>query len=387
MNILYICGVDPDSRESGNAQRTHLLYKALCRLGKVYVLHTDRESADEPGRKMQNRHLTLGHFKRFVNHWCWKFYGRIYPTCPFLLPFAWNLNVAEAFPGVKFDLIVARYLHEPAVVRPWRYGPLWIDIDDHPLQVYETCRARLDGTLFRWFGRILVRFVTNYIVRHCTGCWVSNPSQISCFLEPEKIHVLENVASQPPSEYDPESPRAACLMMVGYMAYEPNFLGADRFLTEVWPLAKARYPDLEFWIVGKGLPVEYAEKWSKIGGVKCLGFVKDLAPLYAKCLATVVPIDSGGGTCIKTMESLAYSRACLSTAFGARGISESDFADRANGLLIYDSAENFVETLSLIVDEVSRKTLERAAKSYADRNFSEERFFRQVSVCTGQSPL
>jgi len=336
---------------------------------------------------MQNRHLPLGLFKRFVNHWVWASYSRICPTCPFLLPFAWDLNVAEAFPGVAFDLVVARDLYESAVVRPWRYGPLWIDIDDHPLQVYETCRACLDGALTRWFGRKLVRFVANYIIRRCAGCWVANPDQISGFAEPEKIHVLENVASRPPSGYNPESPRAGCLVMVGYMAYEPNFLGVDRFLADVWPLAKARHPDLEFWIAGKGLPAEYAEKWSRIEGVRYLGFVKDLASLYAKCLATVVPIDRGGGTCIKTMESLAYSRACLSTAFGARGVPERDLADGANGLLVYDSAGKFVELLSLIVDEASRKTLERSAKSYADRNFSEERFFRQVCVCTGQSPL
>lgn len=383
MNILFLCEGDPDRTDFGGEQRTHLLYRALQGLGHVRVLAFDRTMTEVPGEKMRGRQSSPGALARLVDHVAWRLYERWLPTCPKLLPFAWTLNVREAFPDVTFDLVVARYLYKVAVVRPWRHASLWIDIDDHPLQVYETMCAAGRGGLLYALGHRFVRFVTDFIVRRAQGCWVANGEQTTWFVEPEKVRALANVPQPVSPSYEPNGPRVCALLTVGYLAYVPNRLGLERFLAEIWPTVHARHPDLSYWIAGRGLPEADRRRWEKLPGVRCLGFVEDLPAIYSKVLATVVPVDVGGGTCIKTLESLAHSRACLTTSFGARGIPEADLAGDANGLLVYDSAETFAAGLSRILDATARRELESRAKAYADAHFSTDSFERQVRAALG----
>lgn len=390
MNILYICEWDPDRTDFGSAQRTNLLYRSLKRVGRVHVICGDSSMKEVPGEKAHNRHWSPGAFARLVDHFCWKFYARFLPSCPKLLPFAWGLNVRESFPGVSFDLVVVRYLNEVALVRPWRYGPLWIDVDDHPLQLYDTLDAPSLGSSVRALGRWFVTHVVNFLTHRAQGCWVANDGQTTWFAETDKIHALANVPMPASDSYDPNGMREPVLLTVGYLAYQPNWQGVERFLVEIWPAVRARHPELSYWVAGGGLPEDVAVRWSKVPGVRCLGFVDDLGPLYAKALATVVPVDVGGGTCIKTLESLAHSRISLSTPFGARGLAEEVLRDGGNGVVVYRTPESFLSVLErMVLDENKRGELELRAKAYVDMTFSPETFARQCleSLASGRRKI
>ena len=116
-----------------------------------------------------------------------------------------------------------------------------------------------------------------------------------------------------------------------------------------------------------------------MAGVKVLGYVEDLVPIYENCLASVVPVDSGGGTCIKTLESLAYGRICLSTQFGARGFNKGDIAKNNLGLFIYEMADEFLRYLhQMINDEVARENFERANVAYFESHYSFNSFLESV---------
>ena len=54
-----------------------------------------------------------------------------------------------------------------------------------------------------------------------------------------------------------------------------------------------------------------------------LGFVDDLAGLYAGCLLAVVPLWAGGGTSVKTIEAVKYGCKVVATPVGARGFDEA----------------------------------------------------------------
>ncbi|MDD3370307.1 MAG: glycosyltransferase, partial [Alphaproteobacteria bacterium] len=54
-----------------------------------------------------------------------------------------------------------------------------------------------------------------------------------------------------------------------------------------------------------------------------LGRVTDLAPLYAACKVVILPIVSGAGTCIKTIEALGYGKPCAGTQLAFRGIGKA----------------------------------------------------------------
>ena len=130
------------------------------------------------------------------------------------------------------------------------------------------------------------------------------------------------------------------------------------------------FPDLNYVIVGKNAPLAYTEKWKSLPNVFQMGFVDDLEQLYAESLCTVVSVVSGGGTCIKTIESLSFGRVCLSTPFGIRGHEEAVVGSDI-GLYAFNDAAHFADLLnSKVLDSAERKMHEVAARKYAEENFS-----------------
>ena len=139
----------------------------------------------------------------------------------------------------------------------------------------------------------------------------------------------------------------------------------DSFLTNIWPKVREKFPELEYLIIGKGIRIELTKKWFRISGVRILGFVDDLEAIYINSLATVVPINSGGGTCIKTLESLAHGRICFSTLFGARGIISETINNNSLGLFIFNNEREFINYLEKIVsNSIFRNSCEKANMNF-----------------------
>jgi glycosyltransferase involved in cell wall biosynthesis len=68
-------------------------------------------------------------------------------------------------------------------------------------------------------------------------------------------------------------------------------------------------------------------EWQAVGGVEVLGHVEDLAAVYAKSRAVVVPMYDGGGTKIKVLEALAHNRCVLLTRYAHRGYEHTLHSD------------------------------------------------------------
>ena len=111
--------------------------------------------------------------------------------------------------------------------------------------------------------------------------------------------------------------------------------------------------------------------------MKYLGFVDNLEALYENTLATVVPVYSGGGTCIKTLEAMAYSRTCLSTKFGARGLAE-DVIDGEKGILLFDNAESFISAYEKILNIKRCEEFEKQGRLTITSNYSVDSFNKAV---------
>lgn len=385
-NILYMCTSDPDVHSDGAHVRTQLLYKALCQVGRTYVLCNDQKMREVPGERMRMSYARPGRIRWFADWLLWVGNSYLLDGCPKLLPFRLKLNVKEAFPDVAFDFVVTRYPHLGGVASPWQYGKFFIDFDDHPLGIYETMHAPHQCAARRWLSRKVFRWVIGRIARRCAGIWVSNPANVGDFPSGTRAQTLENIPREVSDEYDPSVSRDSYLLTVGHMAWEPNRYGVETFLSDIWPTVRAQHPELTLRIAGGGLPAEVRERWERVPGVACLGFVDDLDGQYAHALATVVPVDCGSGTCIKTRDALAHSRICLSTPFGARGIATDDLRDGAAGILVYRTADEFLLHLKAVLDEETRAELERRAFAYAQRKLTFSNFVSQVEqVLTGRA--
>jgi glycosyltransferase involved in cell wall biosynthesis len=109
------------------------------------------------------------------------------------------------------------------------------------------------------------------------------------------------------------------LVFVGSMDYFANIEAAVDFVGEVWPLLHARHPALRLRIVGSR-PTAVVRALSALDGIEVTGTVPDVVPYYAGALASVVPLNTGGGTRLKILEAMAAGTPVISTPIGAEGL-------------------------------------------------------------------
>ncbi len=115
------------------------------------------------------------------------------------------------------------------------------------------------------------------------------------------------------------------LCYVGTLSWHPNIRGLDWFCREVWPQVRERLPESTLEIAGAGLPIDAGarpivpERW-RDAGIKVLGFVPDLVPLYRGSAALVAPVLGGGGIRIKLLEAFRHGVPVVTTPDGASGL-------------------------------------------------------------------
>ena len=324
MNILYITPLDPRDVSNGSAQRTHYLWSALKELGSVYSVvwrSGGTESRDEEDDSIAYASLFPSGIKArlqslFYTHW-------------FKPSFWWfhrGLGKVMPWQGIKFDVVVARYLHSVVISRAWKVAPVFVDVDDLPTEVFDTIYAK---SYVRWW-RPLARRVLAAWQRHflgkCKGAWIANGNQVGVIERSVKCCHLANLAIPPKPGYALLGRQKRQLMTVGLMDYAPNYTGVTWFLKNVWPEVHAAMPDMVYVICGRRMRASDKESWSHEPGVVVLGCVEDLDLVYSESMAVVAPILAGSGTCIKVVESALHGRTTFATEFAVRGLSQTEKA-------------------------------------------------------------
>lgn len=380
MNILYIPTKDPRLTNGGNEQRTNLLWESLKRYGKVYTFLNDPKLGTY-AEKVDGEHpiyKICPEEKRFSP---WRIANSFLSRLSLISIYSRKTieiqNPSEVFAGVHFDVVVSRYVHPLCDFKYWEIAPLLIDIDDHPQQVYETVRRRRLPWGLKTIGYYVTKWQANYLIGKSVGGWIANQEQ-EIWLG-DSFTFLPNIPQMPSSSYNQGNTHRKNLFTVGAMGYGPNKDGVTRFLKDIWPSFHNCYPEVKYYIVGKGASDEDARMWSSVDGVEYLGFVENLELLYENTLATVVPVYSGGGTCIKTLETMAFSRTCLSTEFGARGLSD-DVIQNEKGVVIFKDAESFIEAYKKIQDVSHRDKIEAQGRETITSSYSVDGFNRAVDM-------
>lgn len=110
------------------------------------------------------------------------------------------------------------------------------------------------------------------------------------------------------------------VIFVGTLAYWPNVEGVLMFARKVMPSLLARFPALEFWIVGRG-PLDEVLALDNGGNIRVFGDVPDVVEYLRQCSVSIVPLRVGGGTRLKILESIGAGVPVITTAVGVEGIS------------------------------------------------------------------
>jgi hypothetical protein len=244
--------------------------------------------------------------------------------------------------------------------------------------MYDTVKSRDIHPLLRKIGRWILQRQVAFLEKKIAGGWLSNATQVNCLNFRCGVYALSNIAKRPSAKYRYKSHRNPVLIIVGSMSYLPNYEGVSSFLDTVWPIFHENYSEIKLQIVGEGAFPEYKERWNTYPNVEQLGFVDDIESIYQNCMCSIVPINLGGGTCIKTREAMSFGRVCLASPFGARGLEDCLQAGNT-GLQIFQSAEEFIYKFeTYVLDENKREIAEKEAVSYIMTTHSESHFFQVV---------
>ncbi len=119
-----------------------------------------------------------------------------------------------------------------------------------------------------------------------------------------------------PSSADTERRDA---LFVGSFPHLPNQDAFDYLIAEIWPRVLQRLPAAKLTVAGARPPQRILDL-DGADGIRVLGEVPDLAPLYQTHRILTVPIRAGSGTRLKILEAMACGLPVVSTTIGAEGI-------------------------------------------------------------------
>jgi glycosyltransferase involved in cell wall biosynthesis len=163
-----------------------------------------------------------------------------------------------------------------------------------------------------------------------------------------------------------ESARPA-LIFVGSLNWYPNVDAVLFLLREIWPLAKARIPELRLDIVGSAPPQNILELAAALEDVKVHGFVDDVRPLLDAASLYVCPIRDGGGTKLKILDAFAMQQCVIAHPIACEGID----AVPGRHVQFAQSAEEFaVAIMELLQRPGDRAEMGRAARQLVVDRYS-----------------
>ena len=109
------------------------------------------------------------------------------------------------------------------------------------------------------------------------------------------------------------------ILFLGAMDWQPNISAAKHLANTILPQIKHHYPQAQLILVGKD-PVASVRALNSVPGITVTGTVPDIQPYLSKATVMAVPLESGGGTRLKILESFAAGLPVVSTFVGAEGI-------------------------------------------------------------------
>ncbi|MFA5161952.1 MAG: glycosyltransferase [Elusimicrobiales bacterium] len=155
------------------------------------------------------------------------------------------------------------------------------------------------------------------------------------------------------------------IMFVGGYQHTPNVDAVRYFVSEIFPLVRKKLPGVKFHIIGSKMPDVI--KQLAADDIIIEGFMKDLAPAFARHRLSIAPIRFGAGVKCKILSSLCYGLPAVGTSAACEGMCLQNGAD----VLIADAPEEFAAAIEQLYanrdlwERISRNGLELMRKRYS----------------------
>lgn len=362
MRILLVSAYYPNDMSFGAGQRTTLMHRALKQVGEITTLVL------KEGQPLNQKLAPAAEVASEISYpdtMQLRKYSRISAIEP-LINAVVDIN--------SFDIVVGRYLG-PLLALPRFRGRAIIDADDayYRYPAADKATSRMMSAI-KTRARLLIGQRALRRVDHAWFCCERDQDLFSL----RSSSILPNVVGTTMVTVESVRDAESTVLMVGALWYRPNREAIDRFLKTSWLNIRRQVPGARFRAVGAA-PPELRQRWASVPGVECPGFVDDLSAEYRRASLTVVPVDSGGGTQIKALESLAHGRVPVVSSFVASGF--ASHLRNGESLYVADDGVALAERVTAILKNPSAaEPLARRGQQVVAEKFSHQGFSHAVQA-------
>lgn len=180
----------------------------------------------------------------------------------------------------------------------------------------------------------------------------------------ERIHVVPNGVDLEHFGFQKFEIQKNLIVFCAKLDYFPNEDAALYFARFVWPLLRARRPELQLEIVGSRPPRSVRELNEK-NNIRVVASVRDVRPHVGRASVAVCPIRLRAGTQFKVLEAMALGVPVVATRICCPGLA----VEPGKHLLVADAPEEFASAVELALDNHSlRASLIQAGRNYVEKN-------------------
>jgi|SRR5579864_3692401 len=148
--------------------------------------------------------------------------------------------------------------------------------------------------------------------------------------------------------------------------YFPNQDAALHFARNVWPLLRARRPELRFDIVGSRPPRSVRRLHGK-DNIRVMASVPDVRPYLGRASVALCPIRIRAGIQYKMLEAMALGVPLVATSICCPGLQ----VEAGKHLLVADGPEQFASAVELLFENATlREKLIHAGRAYVEQRHS-----------------
>lgn len=168
-----------------------------------------------------------------------------------------------------------------------------------------------------------------------------------------------------------------CLLFVGNLGYRPNVDGMCWFLKAVWPGLREALTGINVIVAGSE-PDEQLVRLCQGDGIQLVENPVDLAPLYQRADAAIIPLRFGSGSRIKILEAGCHGVPVISTFAGAEGL---DVDPSKHAFLCDETADGFARAcLDCLGNSQAAQTRAAALKAFVRQHHDRHQIISDLHV-------
>jgi len=203
--------------------------------------------------------------------------------------------------------------------------------------------------------------------RQFTRVAISSPLDREAYPVPagfrDRIDVVPNAVDLDHFRFRQFEAQRNLLVFCAKLDYFPNTDAALYFARSVWPVVRARRPELRLEIVGSR-PPKSVRQLDGEANIRVIASVPDVKPYLGRAWVALCPIRIRAGTQFKILEAMALGVPMVATSICCPGLE----VVAEKHLLVADDAEQFASAIELLLDnEALREKLIRTARDCVER--------------------